>query len=313
MKHPLALVYSGEGRDNGTPFYYRLAMTRMGIPHNWYWPQNPAGIPRDHAFYFVIDDGRDDLAYLPPHPCGYYATDTHLGWEHRRKKAAHFDIVWCAQKPAADRMRSEGLNAHWVPLACCPEMHPCFQFQSAVQAPRYDLGFVGHLMPDHQSNRVEFLDQLFRAFPNSRMEFGVFHRDMARVYHQCRIAVNHAVRDDLNMRFFEIASLGVVQLCDSRMVGLAELGFNNCEHYWGYTNAAEAQEAARWILSDRCGQAHIAEAALKLVRDQHTYEHRVGRLMHDIHRFTGENYALLAAFPYSAAGLTDGSVQNQAV
>lgn len=283
----LGLVYSGEIRDNGTPFYFRHALSRLGVEHKWYWPQY--GIPEGHDWYFVVDDGRDDLEHEPPHPCVYYATDTHLGYEVRRRKAEHFDLIYCAQKDAAEKFASEGLNAHWLPLACSPDHHPTAGELGDTSEPTYDLAFVGHLQKPTESNRIEFLDGFVRVFRERiRLEFGRFHHDMARAYHKARLGVNHCVRRDLNMRTFELASVGVPQLCDGRMIGLREIGFEPYRHYVPYMDSKDAVDAAVWILQNDGGLKAMARRANDLVRSEHTYETRCKRILADVAGLIGK-------------------------
>ena len=276
-------MYDGSIRDNGTPYLFRYAFRKvLGEEIAWY---SPAGkIPAGHDFYFRIDDGRDDLDCDIPGRWGFYATDTHLGPGPRFEKARRADVVWCAQKPAAEALKAEGVNASWLPLACSPDHHPtAVELAEREDAPipekRYDVAFVGHLQPPDQTDRIEFLDALFRSFPNFRFETGRFHTDMARVYHQARVGVNHAVRDDLNMRFFEVASLGVPQLADDRMVGLRDLGFLPWVHYIPYDSAMSAVRNASFSLLDPIAQPKLE--ALRLVRSAHTYEHRVRQMLSD--------------------------------
>lgn len=285
MSANIGLIYDSQIRNNGTPVHFWHAFKQLGIPFRRYLPHG--GLPK-HDFYVWIDDGRDDLLWLPPEPWGFYATDTHLGWDYRFRKAQHADIVWCAQKPAAERMKDAGLNAHWLPLACNPIAHPTaeeLQQRLGIPVPekKYDVAFVGHLQPSSQSNRVEFLDELFKAFPNFRVGFGVFHEDAAKIYHQAKIGINHAVRDDLNMRFFELASMGVIQLCDNRMQGMNELGFKLGSEYFSYESAEEAIGLIDKVLRHGLFRhIRIQEAALKRVRSEHTYAHRVHKMHSDI-------------------------------
>ena len=278
----IGLVYSGEIRDNGPGYYVRYAMTQLGIKHSWYWPQNP--IDGKHDFWLMVDDGRDEFTYTPPRPNAYWAVDTHLGWEPRLAKARHFDTVYTAQQGAAERMSDLGINAKWLPLACSPDHHPtAVELAERTDAPLatkdYDIAFVGHLQPADQSNRIEFLDELFRTFPNFRFETSRFFNEMASVYHRARIGVNHAVRDDLNMRFMEIASMGVPQLADDRMVGLRDLGFLPWVHYIPYDSIGQAQRNASFALLDP--MALPSMEALRLVRSAHTYAHRVRQMLAD--------------------------------
>lgn len=281
----VALIYDGSIRDNGTPYLFRYAFREvLGHEVAWY---TPAGkIPEGHDFYFRIDDGRDDLDCEIPGRWGYYATDTHLGPGPRFEKARRADMVWCAQKPAAEALQAEGVKATWLQLACSPAHHPtAVELAEGEDKPlaerKYDVAFVGHLQPPSETSRIAFLDEMFRAFPNFRFETGRFHMDMARVYHQSRIGINHAVRDDLNMRFFELASAGVPQLADDRMVGLRDLGFLPWVHYIPYDSGLSATENAKHMLQRDEERQECAVEARKLVRSAHTYAHRVRQMLAD--------------------------------
>lgn len=283
----IAMVYSGDIRDNGTPFYLRFAAEQVLGPTDWFTedPSAPDPIPEGYDFYIHVDDGRDDFSVDKiPHPWGYWVVDSHLGPEVRIQKARQADIVWCAQKPFVDVLAKEGIKASWLPLACEPLLH-CTREELAarenrpITEPDVDLAFVGHLNPE----RLEFLDALFRAFPNSWFAYGHFHEDMSRVYHRARLGVNHAVRDDLNMRFFELASMGVPQLADERMVGMEDLKFYPGEHYVPYASLDDAIFRGGEFLD---GMHPVDSAgALTLVRSAHTYRHRLCTMIENIEQY----------------------------
>jgi hypothetical protein len=293
----VAIVYDGGIRDNGSPFYARMALAQvLGKDPDWYTeaPSAPGAIPAGHDFYIHPDDGRDDLPVDKiPHPWGYWIVDSHLGPDIRIEKAKQADLVWVAQKPFVDVLAKHGIKAKWLPLACEPLVHCTAEELAArenrlVTVPDKDLVFVGHLQSPEVSNRVKFLDGLFREFPNSWYAFGHFHEDMARVYHRGRLGINHAVRDDLNMRFFELASMGVLQLADSRMVGLADLGFQKGDHYIPYSGTVPAIQMAHAALSDAWEPGirdRILADALAHVRAHHTYHHRLCTILADVEQF----------------------------
>lgn len=282
----IAMVYDGGIRDNGTPFYLRFAAEQALGPTDWFTedPTSPEPIPEGYDFYIHVDDGRDDFSVDKiPHPWGYWVVDSHLGPEVRIQKARQADIVWCAQKPFVEVLAKEGIKASWLPLACEPLLH-CTREELAarenrpVTEPDVDLAFVGHLSPE----RLEFLDALFRAFPNSWFAYGHFHEDMSRVYHRARLGVNHAVRDDLNMRFFELASMGVPQLADERMVGWEELGFEGM--FASYID----RPVERAAIALEIDMSEAAEQALALVRSAHTYRHRLDTMLRDAEDFLSQ-------------------------
>lgn len=283
----LALIYNSDIRNNGTAVYLWHAFTRLGISFKRYRPDGE--LPK-HDFYLYIDDGRDDIKWLPPHPCGYYAIDTHLGYDYRRWKAKQFDIVWCAQLSGVRRMDHDGIRAHWLPLACDAMAHPTVDEMNTRGVPtsrqEVDIAFVGHLQNPEWSDRNRFLDTMFKAIPSFWFAYGVFHEDMAREYHKARIGINHAVRDDLNMRFFELASIGVPQLCDRRMFGWSGLGFREDEHFIGYSSHEEAVEKAKGWLNNQDGRL-MAKKAHDWVRRAHTYSDRAREMLAEIQAEAG--------------------------
>ena len=288
----VAIVYSGSIRDNGTGFYTRLALAQeLGHDPDWYNEDPTADpIPAHHDFRIHVDDGRDDFDCANiPKPWGYWVVDSHLGPDIRLAKAKMADVVWCAQQPFVEELAKHGIKARWLPLACEPLLHVtaaelAAREDRAATKPDLDLAFVGHL---GDPGRLEFLDRLFRAFPNSWYAFGHFHEDMARVYHRARLGVNHAVRDDLNMRFFELASMGVPQLADTSMVGLDHLGFHAWQHYVPYDATLTPERAVRAVLglNSPTSLSDMAEAAQVLARGSHTYRHRVATMLEDIEQF----------------------------
>lgn len=281
------LIYNSEIRNTGTPIHFWHAFKELGINFERFLPR---GVLPACDFSVWIDDGRDDIRWLPEGPWGYYATDSHLGHDYRKWKASKADIVWCAQKPFADELKDAGMNAHWVPLACNPVAHPtASELAARMGQPepevKYDVGFVGFLQKPEESNRIEFLDAVLKAYPNFLVGFGVFHEEMAHYYHQAKVGINHAIRNDLNMRFFELASVGVAQLCDRRMVGLGDLGFFDGVHYFGYYSTEEAIAKAKYMLAHPEDCRQVAQMAWHHVRERHTYKNRVERMMENIGDF----------------------------
>lgn len=271
----VAITYDGSIRDNGTPFLTRIALANV-LREDPEWYSEAGEIKKGHPFYIHVDDGRDDLSVSGiPRPWGYWAIDSHLGPEIRIKKALEADIVWCAQKPFVEELAKHGVDARWLPLACEPELHT----PTEEITPDKDLVFVGHLQSQELTNRVEFLDKLFRSVKEPWFQYGVFHRDMANVYARGRIGVNHAVRDDLNMRFFELACIGVPQLADSRMVGLRDLGFEPWVHFLPYDSVETAISVVEAELD--ADHSRMVSNAQHLVKTNHTYTHRVRQMLAD--------------------------------
>ena len=213
--------------------------------------------------------------------------DTHLGWDVRREWAEHFDFVFCAQRGGAERMAQDGLNAYWLPLAAHPPAHPNYGeimthearddiLQGRSLDRQYDLCFVGFMNEDSTgNNRVEYLDAIFRELPNSWLAVNCFADHMAAHYIRSRLGFNLSIRDDLNMRFFEIPSTGTAMLTNRDVVGWQELGFQEDVHFIGFQGVPEALEKADYYLKHHEEREEIAAAGHVLVREKHTYAHRI--------------------------------------
>jgi spore maturation protein CgeB len=307
----IGCVASAPGyRDNGTYAYCRYALTdELGIKIQAFHRSSP--IPEDHGcdFFLYVDDGLDHIPMNIPTPNACYLIDTHLGWDVRREWANHFDTVFCAQKPSAEKMKEEGLDAHWLPLACSPRAHPNFAELTALKAQMsaqthsmetasemaaifmesdlskiWDVVFVGYMnggVPGHPKshNRIEILDKLFKAIPNQWSNVNCFHEQMAARYVKGRVGFNVSILDDLNMRFFEIPSTGTAMLANKDVVGWRELGFEDGVHFVGYDNVDDAIDKARWMLKNPMEREQIAQAGHRLVRENHTYAHRMETIL----------------------------------
>ena len=290
----LGLFYNAEIRNNGTGcLVWDAAKRGLGIPLTRY---NRPGINvKEHAFNLMIDDGRDEIEWTPPKPNALWCIDTHLGYDARLRWAKNFDYVFTAQKDGAVQMKKDGIKkAQWLPLACHPPAHPNLQEMMGHKdreahcgnmglEKMFDLAFVGFMQdPPNEpgyNNRINYLDYMFKKFPNSWLSIQCFFEAMAVRYIRARLGFNISIRDDLNMRFFEIPSTGTAMLCNSDQVGYKELGFVDGEHFIGYHGPKEAALAARDFLKFDSGREDIAKAGHDLVRNKHTYAHRITELL----------------------------------
>jgi hypothetical protein len=289
--------YNHDIRDNGTGMrlwdtYVRHGGKELGGAK---YSRPARGDVALHDLHLFIDDGRDDLPMPIYENNACWLVDTHLGWDVRREWANHFDTVFCAQKPAADRMAAEGLNAHWLPLACHPHLDPnrgeMEAVPSAMEATKplglekqHDLAFVGFfqkLQAENQNDRQEFLHQMFERFPNSWLATNVFFEKAAARYIRARLGLNISILNDLNMRFFEAQSYGTCLLSNTDVVGWQELGFVDGEHFVGYSSMEEALDKAAFYLDigHVAERERIARRGCKFVRSAHTYGHRLHTLV----------------------------------
>lgn len=319
----IGYVSNSEVRDNGTGCHVRDALKRkLGFnPADIKWFQRGYPIPEDQQCdaYIYVDDGRSDIPMeVPDHGIkAFWAVDTHLGFEERLEWARKFDHVFCAQKNGAEKMREEGVGAHWLPLGCNPTAHPNFTelmelqrnlqatsvqdpdpaqrdlamntlkhiFSDSDLAKEWDIVFIGYMnegVNGHPKshNRVDYLDRLMgKEFRNFWMVTNCFHENMAARYAKGRIGFHVSILDDVAMRFFEIPSIGTAMLANRDVVGLADMGFVDGEHFVGYEGIDESVAKAHWMLDNPEEREEIARRGHELVREKHTYAHRVQQII----------------------------------
>lgn len=203
-------------------------------------------------------------------PTACWLIDTHLNLAWHLQWAERFDFVFLAQRAYVQKFRDKGMNAHWLPLACDPEIH------APTSLPKkYDLSFVGSL--SHNPRRQSLLKRLDE-------ELGIhcercWWDDMAQVISESKITFNNAVKNDLNMRVFEALSIGTLLLTDPVPESGLETLFHDGEELAIYRSDEELEEVARFYLANPLLQEQIAGRGRQLVLNAHTYDHRADDLL----------------------------------
>jgi len=272
----IAIYYENRlGRNDGPPLYWCNAFKALGhdVTHfaSNFEPDNTWGKFDLHVW---VDWGEDALTGALPytpismknlHPSMYVASDTHLGYEYRRNKATEFDYVFCNQVRAVDEFKLDGVEAVFLPHAVEPRAYP----DQPVMIKKYDLGFVGFVTFE---KRAHMLDRMFREFPNFFYGQRLF-EDAAEIYRKSRIVFNEAVKDDINMRCFEVTATGAFLLTE--WVPTLDECFEDGKHLVTYKTMDEAVEKAKYYLEHEDEREAIALAGKEHTLSHHTYQHRI--------------------------------------
>jgi hypothetical protein len=198
-----------------------------------------------------------------------YFIDTHLHLQAHLEWASQFDMVFIAQREYLDEFRIRGMKAHWLPLGCDPEIHRRFDGPKI-----HPIGFVGGVQAG--SRREMLLNKLGSQIPVHYER--CFWDDMARLFSQSHIVFNEAVRNDLNMRVFEVMSTGTLLMTDmAAKSGQGEL-FRDGEEYAVYRDN-NICDVARFYLDNEELSQLIAARGQRLVHNAHTYRHRMNDLL----------------------------------
>ena len=229
--------------------------------------------------HWWVDWGEDALGgiidYKPivcPKPSIYWVSDTHLGYEYRLSKAREFDHVFCMQKRAAEEFKRDGIeNPIWLPHAFEPAAYP-----RRVIIPKYDVCFVGHV---NAPNRIDFLDRMFKEFPNFFFGRRLF-EEAAQKFNESKIVLNVSIKDDLNMRCMETMGSGSF-LLTNELPTLGEL-FKDGVHLVTYKDLDDAVDKARYYIEHDEERQKIAAAGYEEAIKKHTYAHRVQTILNAV-------------------------------
>jgi hypothetical protein len=209
-----------------------------------------------------------------------------------------YDVVASYSRSAVEWIRRLGApRVEWVPLAADPHMHAASTLES-VSSPIADVAFIGQWRPE----RAEAMQAILEGVPEASVKIwgldwprrsrgnakllaawqgpGLYEREMARTIASCRTNLNIIDRTNYpaaNMRFFELPCAGGFQLASA--CPEMETEFRDRESVLYYRTSSELVESVRFALADDTRRREIALAGHRKVLQEHTYVHRVRRLL----------------------------------
>jgi GT2 family glycosyltransferase len=231
--------------------------------------------PADHPdLYLWIESvgghyPRNLQALSCPKAC--YLIDSHLNLSWHLEWARQFDHVFIAQREYLDSFRELGINVHWLPLACDPEIHTSLELLK-----KHDVAFVGSLTSNNP-RRTELL-RILSEQVNLHAE-RCFLDDMAKVFSESKIVFNSAVNSDLNMRVFEAMSTGSLLLTDLAWNSGQDVLFRDGEDYAVYRHDDLLPDTVGFYLDNEELRERIGARGRQLVHTAHTYLHRAQDLL----------------------------------
>ena len=265
----LALVFD-KAREDTIGGYFERACRQLGVAYDHFWTSRSHEIPAGYDLYLRIDHG-DYRADLPDHlsPKIFLATDTHLKnpWRQVRRLAPRYDLVCCVHHDGARALQ----NGAWVPVACDLELH-----RGGQKPQRWALVCVG---TEGGVPRKFYLQALRERYPNSFLGHAPS-TELGALYSQGRIGFNYSIRNEINMRVFEVLCSGTFLLTNRLdQNDLASLGLHEGEHLVSYERPKELFEKIDWYLHHEDERRVMAEAGMRQVQQHHTYAHRLTQIL----------------------------------
>lgn len=286
-------------RNDGNPLYVFASLKRrqekklLEVDH--LAPMENINLFGKYDANIWVDWGEDALKGLIPYrmidcpkPSIYWCSDTHIqigdnnSYPYRLEMARKFDKVFVAQKRAVEEFKKDGVEAEWLPHAFEPQAYHDLDNLDSNGNPtpfeciskEYDVCFVGNV---NSENRIDFLDRMFKEFPNFFYGQRRF-QDAAQIYARSKIALNISMTDDVNMRCFEIAGSKTC-LLTNWLPSLEELGFEDGKTCILYKSLDEAVDKIKYYLGNDSQRESIANAGYQLIMDRHTIDKRVDRIL----------------------------------
>ena len=276
------------GRDDGPPLFYIQTLRDLGHTVDMVIPTGDLTLYGKYDLNLWVDWGESSMLHLipypildAPHPNVYIASDTHVDFNYRVNLAKKFDLVLCNQLRGKEEFESAGIqNVHWHPHAFHSLAYnkgildkDTGVWKTCAVAKRNDVCFVGMV---RQPERVDFLDAMFKAFPN--FFYGQrFFDDASMVFNESKIVLNQAYSDDTNMRVFEGMASGSM-LLTPRVPHLDKLVTDGV-HCVMYDSTEDAIEKAHFFLAHDEEREKIAKAGYDEVYEKHQYKHRAEKML----------------------------------
>lgn len=229
-------------------------------------------------------------------PTACYLIDVHLG-DWRKAAARFFDGVFVAQKDfVAEYAQALGHGqVFWLPLAAAPDVHRDHHLSRL-----YEVGFVGNLSAAHRKTaRARRLALLERHYQTNDFYRHYPPEEVGEVYSRSRIVFNTSIAGDVTMRIFEGAAAGALVLTDAVANGLGEL-FDVGKEIVTYRDDNELLAHIDYFLEQPEALEAIAAAGQRRVLAEHTYAHRVDRLVEVLSESAFQRAAPLRSAPEAA-------------
>lgn len=260
-------------RPDSTGVYIREAFKYLGHEVTHVLPDQIMDVGGGYDLYVKVDDGQKVTQWNPNlHPSHYYCIDTHVESDWRIELSKQFDSV--------SVVHSDGLNldwgrkdVQWIPVGCDPEYHYAGEWQK-----EYDGCFIGNFHNNLAGPRIEMLDVFFKACPGPIFFGNRTFKDMAEKYGKSKLVFNRSINGDANMRVFESMCSGSCLVTD-RVPDLDKLGFKDRIHYAGYSSKEEISYLVKELLSNDEMREGIARRGREEVLKNHTYTHRIKKLL----------------------------------
>lgn len=237
------------------------------------WSRLPPGFEPELVLW--VDTGSEflpsELTSCPVPTAGYFVdchrfVDRHLSW------AAKFDHAFVARKDYVDRFINAGASAHWLPLACDPEVH-----RAGNRPQEYDVGILGEVTASGQGKLLREIRERHSTVAN-HSSVG----QMSESFSGARILWNCTDQSDPTAPVFEALSAGSFLLTEKARSRSAQDALLREDVHFATYEGSNLLRRIDYFLKRSDLRREIATAGRSAVHAQHTYDHRTAQLLRTV-------------------------------
>jgi len=228
-------------------------------PHD---PFNIPNIPKDIDLWLQIDAGWHFLNCPPGDVVAHIQTDPHVLKGFYRKPKAYSDVNFCMQGHYIEK------DEVYLPYAYDPTIHYPEELEK-----EYDACLIG-LNYDH---RRSLMNALERRGIVTKTGIGIVYDEYRKEYNKSKTAVSWSSGFDLPCRVWESFGMGIPTITN-RLSDLNNYFLEDVD-YLGFSTQEEAIEKVEYALSDYDKSLEMAHSAWTKVKDVHTWDNRVQKIL----------------------------------
>lgn len=204
---------------------------------------------------------------LPNVPAVYYEIDQHVIMGNDHHHYFNQDLILLAQNNFKKYYGQYPTD--YLPLGCYPKLHKRYLEEPNL----YDIGIIGNLTYTKRRLLVQSLKTKFKVLTGEAKPG----EEYSRKLNQCTLTFNCAMKEDVNMRFFEAQSCGRMLLTD--YLPTQDEFAKEGEHYRAYLDTGDMMTKVEYYLKHEKEREKIAQAGMKNIQENHTYGHRIDQLV----------------------------------
>jgi hypothetical protein len=190
-------------------------------------------------------------------------TDPHVLKGHYKLPKSYSDYNFCMQ---CGYMQD---NEIYLPYAYDPELHYHMDI-----AKKYDGCMIGL----QYENRVGLAKKLRSKGYNIYSNIGDVYDEYRILYNESRIDISWSSLNDTPARVFEAFGMKIPLLCN-RTPDLANLGYKEYEHYFGFNGMDEAIDGFEYLVKNYDDALKMADKAYEIASEQDTWDDRVETIL----------------------------------